>query len=215
MAKVSRPIIYTALGAVVVAAILFLTEPDAVTTKKRVKVTKTADAVTDGILPEDLKAHYPRYAGKPRDVFAPVVAPPKPASANTAKNNPFTQGKQGSWTLTGINTVDGVTTALVENSTGDDSVFLKPGDTWHGLRVTRISDTAVVFQNALGQETKLAFVTTEDEAVSRSKTAGGAQPNTTASSPYALPQPGGQLAPMPIQPLPPLRSRRSFERSSN
>lgn len=213
MAKVSRPVIYTAVGAVVAAAIVFLTEPDPVKRHTHIRVTPTASAAPDGFTPEDLNAHFVRYTGKRRDVFAPAVSPPKPAAARLAAKPPLITGQRGTWTLTGINTVDGVTTALVENSAADDSVFLRAGDTWHGLHVLRIGGDAVVFQNALGQQTKLAFATTADDTANHAKTVAGAQAN--APAPYALPLPAGQLAPMPIQPLPALPSRRLLERSSN
>ena len=110
-------------------------------------------ASADGILPEDLDAHFNRYIGGSRDPFLPTIFPP-----NSGGQGDLTGvGKHGSWTLTGINQVNGQSSALVEDDSTGDSVFLQVGDRWNGLRVMAIEDESVRFENAFGQQTELSF----------------------------------------------------------
>ena len=120
-----------------------------------IRLTHAAQAADpNGLLPADLKAHFPRYAGGTRDPFAPGVviahALPKPAAAPAGR-------AQTGWALTGINSVNGVASALIENSATGESVFLQPGDQWNGLRVVSIKSDRVLFRNALGHEDTLTF----------------------------------------------------------
>lgn len=197
MPKVSRPIVYTALFAVVGYAVFLYTQPDAPVKHTKKKITVTLSAAPDGFLPEDLNAHFARYTGKGRDAFTALVTGARQQAADAAANK--LPGKQA-WALTGITSVNDSTTAIVENQGSGESAFLKAGDSWNGLKVVSIGSDAVTFRNALGQETHLAFTTTAPETTTAS---------TAGAAPYALPLPpgqaGGALAPMPIQPLPGLQ----------
>ncbi len=102
---------------------------------------------------------FPRYAGKSKDPFIPVVVPETGGGSGSGG----LRGRQGSWSLTGINSIDGSTQALIENGSGD-SVFLKKGDNWNGLRVVAIESEDIVFENALGQKTTLGFSDQNEEA---------------------------------------------------
>jgi len=148
----SRLIIYTLVGAVAAYAYVLQTTPDK-TTKRTTKHTSTHRTVAnapDGITDADLTAHFARYAPSAKDPFVPAIA--------LRPSTPGVIGESGGqWSLTGVNTIDGVTTATVENAASDDSVFLKVGDSWNGLRVTSITSESVSFENALGQPTTLAF----------------------------------------------------------
>jgi hypothetical protein len=200
MPKVSRPIVYTALFAVVGYAVFLYTQPDAPVKHTKKKITVTASAAPDGFLPEDLTAHFARYTGKGRDAFTALVTGARQQAADAAANK--LPGKQA-WALTGITTVNDSTTAIVENQGSGESAFLKAGDSWNGLKVVSIGSDTVTFRNALGQETHLAFAATAPEPTATASAAGAA--------PYALPLPaaqtGGTLAPMPIQPLPGLQGQ--------
>lgn len=150
MAKISRPAVYTAVAAVSVYAVVLLTQPDAPAPTHKKVIVRHARAAADVYMANDLSAHFARYQAGKRNPFLsklPDVKPP--AGAGSAA--------RGEWVLTGINIINGVPNALVENSATDDSVFLRPGDRWRGLRVLSIGTDAIAFLNALGQQTHLAF----------------------------------------------------------
>lgn len=195
MIKLSRPVVYSFVGAVAVYAIVLLTQPDAPTTRHiiRVATRPSADTDADDITPQDLSAHFPRYAIGKRDPFVPKVVP-----ANAAASPGSGLGKaRDPWALTGINVINDTPEALVENSAANDSVFLKRGDHWRGLRVLSIESDAVVFENALGQQTRLAFAAPPAEPTG---------PHLAGGNPglQAL-RVVGPVPPMPVVgPLPPL-----------
>src|SRR5579862_2543204 len=93
--------------------------------------TTLASADQNAILPQDYTAHFPRYAGGKRDPFIPLVA--------TAASSSSGAGNQGEWLLTGISSINGVPSALVENSTTGESAFLTNGESWRGLKVKSIT----------------------------------------------------------------------------
>ena len=198
MAKVSRPVIYAALAAVVVYAAVVLTEPEAPPRKPSVRTKRSASTAENGFTEADLTARFVRYSGRQRDAFSPRVVPRKPRVARPApKSAPppapkgagiASLGTPGSWALTGITAINGVQSALVENGSTKESLFLKVGDNWNGLRVLAVESNAVVLANALGQRTRLTFEETAPAP------RGGA---TTGAAPAALsapPAPGATPA---------------------
>ena len=182
MAKISRPVIYAVVAAVAIYAIVLVTEPEppAKKTTKRTNLGAGIKAPT-GFLPEDLTARFAPYAGKSRDAFKPEIVS-KQAIINALPGGKSggvsAAGLRGSWTLTGINVVNGSRSALIENA--DDTVFLKTGDAWNGLQVVEIGSDTVVFLNSLGQRSQLKFVDPNDEAA---KTPG----TTTVTVPGSAP----------------------------
>ncbi len=195
MAKISRPVVYSFVGAAVVYAIVVLTQPDAPVAKRRVHVTRVVHAQADDFTQADLTAHFARYPVSKRNPFLPALLLGGTRAAHTAPGGP------GGWTLTGINIINGVPNALVENPSANDSVFLKPGDSWKGLRVASIGSDTIVFVNALGQQTHLSFQVTEKDA--------GKGPAASGGSPFRLPPGVSALPPLPvgpgsIRPLPPM-----------
>jgi hypothetical protein len=156
------------------------------------QATTILASADNAILPQDLTAHFPRYSGGKRDPFIPLVA-----SAATSASS---QANQGEWLLTGISSINGVPSALVENSSTGESAFLTDGESWRGLKVKSISSDSVVFENTLGQETHLGF---SDSGASQAgtSTAGGAPSSSlpSASQIRPLPQPQvGSLPPLPV-----------------
>ncbi|MBV9851447.1 MAG: hypothetical protein JO250_17400 [Armatimonadetes bacterium] len=193
MLKLSRPVVYTFVAAVAVYAVVLLTQPDTPVrhTVPRHTVRRAAGEA-DGITEADLTAHFARYVPGKRDPFVPKVVPPKAAAGRGEGPG----GARDAWTLTGIYAVNDTLNALVENRATGDSVSLKAGDRWRGLRVVSIGSDAVRFQNALGQQTRLAFAPPPAEGPG-ARTAGGA--------PTPALRVVGPLRPMPIVgPLPPL-----------
>ena len=200
MPKVSRPVVYTALAAVAAYALVLNTQPDTATvrhTTQRVMTRTTQAADPSGVLPADLSAHFPRYTGGARDPFAPGVVLPRPKASAPSAATARALSAQTGWTLTGINSVNGVSSALIENAATGESVFLQPGDRWNGLRVVSIKPDRVLFQNALGHQDSLTFAQPPDEDSGKS---GG--PSVPALPALRLPTAAAPLPPYPVSPLP-------------
>lgn len=202
MAKISRPAVYTAVAAVSIYAVVLLTQPDAPTpTHKRLTVRR-ARADADALSAADLSAHFARYHAGKRNPFLsklPAAKPPVGAAAG---------GGRGEWVLTGINIINGVPNALVENGATGDSVFLRPGDRWRGLRVLSIGTDAIAFLNALGQQTHLAFRSLEAVAPAPGarEPGGGFHLQGLGTLAPLSPMPVGPANIRPLPVLPPLGS---------
>jgi hypothetical protein len=191
MAKVSRPIVYTVVGSLVVGAIVFLTQPDTPTAKKRTLTSRSSSTSVDGISDADLKAHFDRYKGGVRDPFAAGVVANLPGMGVPGAPA-IPTGKSG-WQLTGINVINGVKSALIENAATKDSAFLKVGDTWNGLHVVAIQDETVQLTNAVGQQTSLTFAAAPDDKSASVGVSGSSGPVDPAVPSLSA-----------IQPLPPI-----------
>ncbi|MDR3707040.1 MAG: hypothetical protein P4L33_01970 [Capsulimonadaceae bacterium] len=185
MPKVSRPIIYSGLALAVGLAYIYLNPSTPTATKRTVHSTKLAAVRQDGFTDEDLKAHFPRYAGGARDPFVPGV---RQSNEGDQAASSIAGGKSG-WALTGVNEVDGDQTAVVENSSTKESVFLKKGQSWNGLKVLSMTDNGILFENALGQQTTLGFAEPQPD---KQASANGAGVNSTTPSAAG------------VEPLPPL-----------
>jgi hypothetical protein len=190
VAKISRPIIYVAvLGAVAYAAVL-LTEEKPPPRKAAPRVTASGPKAPAGFTAADMTASFPRYQGKNRDAFAPKVVAKKRAAETVAGGlaPPLPPAiATGVWVLTGISSVNGVPSALVENGSTGESVFLKQGDLWSGMTVKAIEPEAVILVNAMGKSTRLVFAQPPDEE----KAASGTVP------PVVLPAPSGGTVILP------------------
>jgi hypothetical protein len=186
VAKISRPVLYTAVLGAVAYAVVVLTEPAAPPKKKTVaRATRTAatNAAGDGITPEDLAARFPRYEPKrQKDPFTPRVVVAHALPATAAPGAASSALPRGKWVLTGIAAINGAKTALVENGAGD-TVFLKAGDGWNGLRVAAIGQESISLVTADGRRTELGFPTPEEE-----------KPALPAG-PGGVPTPGGTAPP--------------------
>lgn len=196
MAKISRPMVYAVVAAVAIYAVVLLTEPEKPVSKPKKRTTLGAGmAAPAGFLPEDMTAKFEPYEGKSRDAFQPEVLPkqsvikalPLVRTPPSLGNIFSSLGLRGSWTLTGINTVNGTLSALIENPTTGDSAFLKTGDSWNGLQVVDIQPDTVVFLNSLGQRTQLKFVDPNDETTPTAPGAAAAAPGTTTVVPSGAP----------------------------
>lgn len=196
MAKVSRPIVYTALFAVVVGAYVFLTQPDAPKATKKLRLTRSSTTNANGISDADLNAHFDRYTGGGRDPFIAGVVPLNPALASAPSLVPT--GRAG-WALTGVNEVNGIQQAVIENSTTSQSEYLTQGQTWNGLKVVSIAPDHVELQNVLGQTTQLTFAAPPD--VKGVSTLPNGTVTTDASTPANMALPSiadvGPLPPLP------------------
>ncbi len=207
MIKVSRPILYLALAGTVVYAAVVLTEPDDTPAKHSKRAMKASENLTGDFTKEDYTAHFARYQSQGRNAFQPLVVPSKTATTEAPKapkdGGLALGGNQGVWNLTGITALDGVQSALVENSTTNESQFLKVGDLWKGLRVTAITDNAVVFVNTEGKDRGKEVRLTFTEAAP-----GATRPGQKPAGPNALPPAGAPAGGVPTTPTPPQPQRR-------
>ncbi|MFQ3586843.1 MAG: hypothetical protein SNJ76_04155 [Fimbriimonadaceae bacterium] len=151
MAKISRPIVYTAVLGAVAYGVVVLTEPDTPnrTTRPRPAATAPSNARTsDLIQPEDFSASFPRLLGAPRDSFRPLVVRasgtnPLAAARLDAVPAAFAGGDPN-WRYTGNASIDGVSVALLENDATGDGVFLRVGEAWKRSVLTAIEQEAIV-----------------------------------------------------------------------
>lgn len=185
MPKISRPIVSTLLASVVIYTVFDLTQPNIPSPAPHRAASPAIATATDvsQVAEADTTAHFPRFPSTGADPFLPKVLP-------AGSHNTVEPGEEGKWTLTGIYSISGTLHALVEDPATGETASLQPGDHWRGLHVAAIDSHAIRFENALGQQTQLAF------------------PQPTAPS---VPAAGlGPLPPMPVtgplHALPPLPS---------
>lgn len=177
--KVSRPIVYFAVAAVIGTAVYLYTEPAAVVKKapaKKLPVRQTGGI--PGILPEDYELKFPTLSPASRDVFRPLVA----RTTTTRAVSDDSGFGSGGWRLTGISIVNGQRQATVESLNGD-LASLRLGQTFDGFIVRAISDLDVTIEGPDGKREKLRFVdqTVGDQEPLRTNTA--TQPSTSSSVP--------------------------------
>jgi len=157
----------------------------------------TTQTDASAITPADLTAHFNRYPGGSRNPFMPVIVSAAALAAGSGKS-------ASTWALTGINTIDGVTTALVENSVTGESEFLKVGDHWNGLTVASVGSDSATFIDPYGKVTQLSF----PENAPDTTEAGGAPSPQTPQPNIPLPVSGtvptGGIPPFPVTNVAPL-----------
>lgn len=177
--KISRPVIYIAVAAVIGAAVYFYTEPAAVVKKATTKKPTVRQTVgIPGILPEDYELKFAATTPAPRDVFRPLVA----RTTTTRGVGDDSGFGSGGWRLTGISIVNGQRQATVESTNGD-LASLRLGQTFDGYIVRAISDLDITIEGSDGKREKLRFVdptVVEPEPV---RTNAAPQPSITPSTP--------------------------------
>jgi hypothetical protein len=188
--KISRPVLFILVAGVIGYAVVVSTEPDAAPHKVKKVATKSAQVDAAGFTKEDYTARFARYTARRRDPFQPKVMPHKtptaaPASAKPKGNDGLAlTGTTGTWTLTGISAMDGAQSALIENGSTHETVFLTVGEQWHNYHVVAIEEQALVLVDDKGKQVRLAFVevvpTTNGSA---GAAAGATLPGTTAQPP--------------------------------
>lgn len=150
--------VYLILGGIVVVAAIVLNLPGDDTAKVAVKNAppKTSVQVQGDFTKEDVEAKFNPVNVQVVNAFKPVVAR-KSAGIDSGKTanlvpSEYAGGADG-WVYTGNAEIDGVPTALLENRTTQDGVFLKQGDRWKTSVVERITPTTVELSGAAGTVT--------------------------------------------------------------
>lgn len=173
MAKVSRPIVYTAVLGAIAYGVVVLTEPDTPTRPTRPQAAATSRATartSDLIQQEDFNARFPRLLGAPRSSFRPLVV-------RSGGTNPLATarldavpaafaGGDANWRYTGNASIDGVTVALLENDVTGDGVFLRVGEAWKRCVLTAVEQEAIVLTGPGGavRRVRLGIPEFEDPA---------------------------------------------------
>jgi hypothetical protein len=202
VAQFNKKTAYAVFGLLAIGAVVFVyTEPETPAKKSaRLRAGTRSTAKADGslITEEDLNARFPRYAPPTKDAFRPGVTTgkgtgkPKPVQriAPLILPPPPLKPAEGSlildaWTLTGISVIDGVQTALIENKASGDTVFVKPGSLWKGLRVASIGSGALVFIEPGGKTRRMTFPVPPEEKVIKTATLPGdaSAPETPVPAP--------------------------------
>ncbi len=107
--------------------------------------------------PEDYTASFPPVDLPLRDAFRPGVAKTRTVAKN-AQSTPvgvngipagFTGGDPN-WIYTGNAEVNGVPNALLENTSTQEGVFLRPGETWKDLSLEAVVGEAIVLLGPRG-----------------------------------------------------------------
>lgn len=162
MAKISRPVMYTALAAVVAAAWL-LTSEEPAKAKGKTTPKRTAAATKDkmGFLPEDYNppTFEPVMSPVPSK-FNPLVVRTQTASALALAPDAVPAelaGGDPNWVYTGTAEIDGKPTALLENRVTAESDFVNQGQKWKRCEVAQILPQGIVLAGPSGRKVKLVL----------------------------------------------------------
>lgn len=181
-----KPVFWVALLGLGAAG-FFLTEPETTkgsslkaTPRKKAAVKPGATSVV--FTEEDSKATFNRVSEPPRDAFRPIVARRGGIGGGDGLANglpsDFTGG-EGNWVYTGSAEIDGVTSALLENRTSGEGVFLKRGERWKSASVISVGSRSIVMRGPSGTRT---FTMVEEEAVDSRIASNNGAGGTFASS---------------------------------
>jgi hypothetical protein len=163
MAKISRPVLYTAIGAIAIAAFV-LTEGEAPKApSKKPKVKQSGPMAKDrlGFLPEDYeKTPFSPVAFATSNRFQPLVSrtrtsadyalAPDSVPAELAGGDP-------NWVYTGTAEIDGKPTALLDNRVTGESEFVNQGQRWKRATVSQILPQGLVLATPSGKKVKLTL----------------------------------------------------------
>jgi hypothetical protein len=143
------------LGAAVVVAAVFLTEPEPTPTAKakRPAITK-AKSKSDPYTAADYAAKFPPVNVAAKNAFKPLIVRNE-ASLQALRSDGseipllFSGGK-GRWTYTGYVELNGRPTALIEDGETGEGEYLVAGQTWRNARVLTITNSSLVLAGPEG-----------------------------------------------------------------
>lgn len=150
--KLSRPVLYMLLATLAAAYFLLPSgSPTTTSSLARKKAKKISSRTTIQWTKEDLVANepgngFPLVNEPVRNAFKPLVARADRSAMVAAgwTGVPVEIAGEPTWIYTGMAEVDGVPTALLENTRTLDGVFLKQGQKWKGATVTQIKPEELV-----------------------------------------------------------------------
>jgi hypothetical protein len=196
----SRKTIYIILGVIVAGAAIYLLNPDqgsggaaakkdGVVRRTEAGAVRSTRPVSSGAMrgfdEEDMEADFAAIGEQPTNAFRPLVTP-KDARDSRAKaedNLPMNQlpasfaGGEDGWLFTGIVFENGMPSALFENRTSGEGVYLASGKSWRKLTVGRITPGSVVIAGPNGVSRTLVLMQDppEEEGGSARALAGSTQ----------------------------------------
>lgn len=164
MPKVSRPVLYTALGAIAVAAwVMTAEEAPKGTATKSPRLAKKATQTVGTFTEEDFKASSTSFGPTvkiSRNSFDPLVVRtrtsvdfqlmPDQVPAELAGGDP-------NWVYTGTAEIDGKPTALLENRVTMESSFVNQGEKWQRASIVQILPQGIVLSGPSGKKVKLTL----------------------------------------------------------
>ncbi len=197
MAKPSRTIIYSVVGAIAIYGVfVVMTSDDAKAKSTKPKAIAKKSSKTALYLPEDYKASFAPVLLPVKNVMHPLVIRAMDrlgGSSETSIPSNFTGG-DGNWIYTGLAEVNGSPTALLENESSGEGVFLKVGERWKQCIVAEIKSESVVLVGPDGQSKRVHLQGTDERQVTPLK----------VGNPLSGPI-GGQSNGVTVTPQPPAR----------
>lgn len=158
MSLFKKPVFWVAVVGVGIAGYVLTTPEEVVAVKSKKPVPKrSTNKALAAFTEEDFKATFQPYSGPAKNVFRPIIVRRTGTlgSADGAANAiplDFTGGSAG-WVYTGSAEVDGIPTALLENRSTGDGVFLRSGERWKNSVVIRITPTSMGMRGPSGDKT--------------------------------------------------------------
>ena len=210
--KLSRPVVYSLLGVVVLAAAYFLNEPTQSARKGRSAAAKPkTTSKKDQFLPEDYDAKFTPVNWPVKDTFQPVVARKDTRSllSNPGGIPVEFAGGDPNWVYTGEVSVDGSREALLENTLTGEGVFLRSGERWKNCAVVEIAGEKLRLEGPGGE---VKTVTLGDRQAAVNPGAELAPVNPAPGAPLTGPIGGGGLT---ITPDPNVQRNNRRSQSGN
>ncbi len=157
--KYERPIIYGTIAIVAIAGFWFTREEPPATGSKRptprLGASQSTAEVPDGFTQADFDAEFPALNESLNNAFKPVVARSGSGygGSGLAPNEvpaSYTGGEPG-WFYTGTAIIDDVPTALMENASTSEGLFLKVGEKLRKATIIGIAPTYIQVRGVGGQ----------------------------------------------------------------
>lgn len=149
--KKTSPVVWLLLAAVGVGAWVATSSDDAPAKSAKKTFTKKKTGADDQYTEQDYKAHFAPVKEAARNTFVPLVVKAHGGGAVAENGIPagFFSG-DGSWNFGGTVEVNGKASALIENSTTGESVFLHQGESYLGAKIKKVTQTAMVIEGVNG-----------------------------------------------------------------
>ena len=138
-------------------------------TTKRTVANKSGKAKEGQFTDADYTASFAVLTESPKDSFKPLIVRSNVRDeALIGKPNAvpaYMAGGDPNWIYSGTAEVDGVPTALLENGTTGEGMFLKQGERWKELTISQIMPESVVIKSSDGESLTLVLSSPVDEEV--------------------------------------------------